>query len=173
MFHFLEQILVSLFEFFTPLLIDGFSLESKWQQVSPGLPDSSKNSVVWMLLVLPLISSPSGLFFWALGTVLKAPPAIGITIVFMFNSFFNSLARSRYLYSFLLSFNFTLWLAGSRWLILFFLIKTKSSIHSWSGWSLCNLKFERIFHYHCYYYQSSMLYRFTFCLRRENGWYKN
>ena len=31
-------------EFFTPALADGLSLESEWQQVSPGLQDPSKYS---------------------------------------------------------------------------------------------------------------------------------
>ena len=44
-------------------------------------------------------------------TVPRAPIIIGINVTFMFHSFFNSLARSRYLSFFSLSFNFTLWSA--------------------------------------------------------------
>ena len=35
-------IIITLCEFFTPALADGLSLESKWQQVSSGLPDTSQ-----------------------------------------------------------------------------------------------------------------------------------
>ena len=41
------------------------------------------------------------------------PSTIGITVTFMFHCFFNSLARSRYLSFFSLTFNFTLWSAGT------------------------------------------------------------
>ena len=43
----------------------------------------------------------------------KAPITIGITVSFVFHSFFSSLARSWYLSFFWLSFNFTLWSAGT------------------------------------------------------------
>ena len=34
----------SSYEFFTPALVDGLSLEAEWQQVSSSLKDSSQNS---------------------------------------------------------------------------------------------------------------------------------
>ena len=43
----------------------------------------------------------------------KAPITIGTAVTFMFHSFFNSLARSRYLYFFSHSFRFILWSAGT------------------------------------------------------------
>ena len=46
-------------------------------------------------------------------TVPKAPITIGTIVTFMFRSFFNSLASSRYLSFFSHSFSFILWLAGT------------------------------------------------------------
>ena len=43
----------------------------------------------------------------------KAPITIGTIVTFMFHSFFNSLARSRYLSFFSHSFRFILWSAGT------------------------------------------------------------
>ena len=49
----------------------------------------------------------------SLVTVPSSRIIIDYTVIFMFHSFFNSLARSTYLYLFSLSFNFTLWSAGT------------------------------------------------------------
>ena len=46
-------------------------------------------------------------------TIPKAPVTIGVTVTFMFHSFSNSLARSRYLSFFSYSFSFILWSAGT------------------------------------------------------------
>ena len=46
-------------------------------------------------------------------TVPKAPITIGTIVTFMFHSYFNSLARSRYLSFFSHSFSFILWSAGT------------------------------------------------------------
>ena len=46
-------------------------------------------------------------------TVPKALITIGIIVPFVFHSFFNSLARSRYLSFFLFSFNYILWSTGT------------------------------------------------------------
>ena len=46
-------------------------------------------------------------------TAPKAPITIGIIVTFMFHSFFNSLARSRYLSFFSYSFSFIQWSAGT------------------------------------------------------------
>ena len=43
----------------------------------------------------------------------KAPITIGIIVIFMFHCFFNSQARSKYLFFFSLSFSFILWSAGT------------------------------------------------------------
>ena len=67
------------------------------------------NAVVWMVFTHPLISKSSSSYINPLVTVPRAPITIGITVTFMFHSFFNSLVRSRYLSFFLFAFNFTLW----------------------------------------------------------------
>ena len=64
------------------------------------------NAVVWMVSSRPLISKFSSPFINPLVTVPRAPITIGINVTFMFHSFFNSQARSRYLSYFSLSFNF-------------------------------------------------------------------
>ena len=69
------------------------------------------NAVIWMVSTHPLISKSSSLCTIPLVTVTRAPITIGIIVTFMFHSFSNSLARSRYLSFFSLSFNFTLWSA--------------------------------------------------------------
>ena len=98
------------FEFFTQALTDSFhwSLsESKYLHVSRTLLSilaNFSNAEVWIFSVVPLISSSSSRF---LVTVPSSPTMIGITATFMFHRFFSSLARSRYLPRFSLS--FTLW----------------------------------------------------------------
>ena len=62
-------------------------------------------AVVWMVSVRPLISKSSSPCINPLVTVPRAPITIGIIVSFTFCSFFNSLARSRYLFFFSLSFN--------------------------------------------------------------------
>ena len=87
------------------------------------------SALVCIVLILLLISISSSFFSRFFGTVLRAAAMIGVTVTFMFHNFFNSLARSRYLSSFLLSFILILWSAGTTkstcWHILFFLsVKT-------------------------------------------------
>ena len=68
------------------------------------------NAFVWMVSTRPPTSKSSSPFYNPLVTVPKAP----ITIVtFMFHSFYNSLARSRYLSFFSHSFSFILRSAGT------------------------------------------------------------
>ena len=55
------------------------------------------NAVVWMVSTRPPTSKSSKPFFNPLVTVPKVPITIHIIVTFMFHSFFNSLARSRYL----------------------------------------------------------------------------
>ena len=69
------------------------------------------NITVWMVSTCPLISKSSSPFNNPSVTVPRASVAIGINVTFMFHSFFNSLARLRYLSFFSFSFNFTLWSA--------------------------------------------------------------
>ena len=91
------------------MLADGFSLESEWQQVSLGLQDSSQDSGRSQqccrvdglypsanLQVLQAFKNP-------LVIAHKARITIDIIVTFMFHSFLNSLARSRYLSFFSLS----------------------------------------------------------------------
>ena len=67
------------------------------------------NAVVWMISTPPPTSKSSWLFNYALVTVPDAPITIGIIVTCMFHSFFNSLARSRYLSFLSHSFSFILW----------------------------------------------------------------
>ena len=65
------------------------------------------SAVVWMASTRVHISNSSSPFTNTLVTVPSVPFAIGITVTFMFNSFFQFLARSTYLSFFSPSFNFT------------------------------------------------------------------
>ena len=71
------------------------------------------NAVVWMVSNRSQTSKSSRPFNNPLVTVPKAPITIGIIVTYMFHSFFNSLARSRYLSVFSHSFSFILWSAGT------------------------------------------------------------
>ena len=71
------------------------------------------STVVWMVFTCAFISNSSRPFTNLLVTILRVPITVGITITFMFHSFFSSLARSKYLFLFSLSFNFTLCFAGT------------------------------------------------------------
>ena len=129
------------FEFFTPALADGFSLDFEWYQVLLSVQDSSlysdlNNAGVWIVYTCLLIPKSSSSCINPLVTVPKAPVTIGITVTFMFHSFFCSLARSKYLSFFLLSLNFTLWSARtaksairqvlfSRWLLQSLVIRAR------------------------------------------------
>ena len=90
--------------------------DSKSPQVSRTLLNilaHLSNAVVWMVSTrLPTSKSPS-LFINPLMIVPRAPITIGINVTFMFHRFFNPLVRSRYLSFFSLSFNFSLWSAGT------------------------------------------------------------
>ena len=71
------------------------------------------NAVVWIVSTRPPTSKSSRPFSNPLVIVPNAPLTIGTIITFMFHSFFNSLARLRYLSFFSLSFRFILWSAGT------------------------------------------------------------
>ena len=66
------------------------------------------NAVVWVVSSCPLISKSSSPCFNSLVTVPSTPITIGITVTFMFHTFFSSQARFWYLSLFSLSFCFTL-----------------------------------------------------------------
>ena len=70
-----------------------------------------RNAVVWIVSTRPPIFKSSRSFNNPLVIVLKGPITIGTIVTFMFHSFFNSLARSRYLSFFSHSFIFILWSA--------------------------------------------------------------
>ena len=135
-------IIFLLFELFTPALVDGFSLEFKWHQVSSCLQDfpqsDLKKDVVWIVSPLPLISKSSSPCTNPLVTVPRAPLIIGIIVTFMIHRFFNSRARSWYLSFFLLSFNCTQWsvrIANSKFFFLLLII-TRSDSLAESWWSV-------------------------------------
>ena len=87
------------------------------------------------------------------GIILSALITTGITVTFMFHSFFTSLVRYRYLSLLLLSFNFTLWstrmVKSTIWLVLFFFLVDYHSvccmvlagIH-WQPWRIAIKKHE-------------------------------
>ena len=84
------------------------------------------NAVVWMVSTRPPTSKSSRPFSNPSVTVPKSPITIGTIHTFMFHSFFNSVARSRYLSFFSHSFSFILWPVGTAKLtilqILFFVV---------------------------------------------------
>ena len=99
-------------EIFTPFLLRVFH-RSLRDRKSPQVSRTFRsilvvlnNAVVWMASTCPLISKSSSSFNNPLLTIPKAPTTIGITVTFMFHSFFNSQAKSRYLSFFSFSFNF-------------------------------------------------------------------
>ena len=71
------------------------------------------NAVIWIVSTRPLTSKSSRPFNNPLVIVPKAPITNDTIVTFMFHSFFNSLARSRYLSFFSHSFRFILWFAGT------------------------------------------------------------
>ena len=124
---------------------------SKSPQISRSLlsisPDLS-NALIWMVPTYPLISKSFCSFTNPLGNIPSAPATIGITIIFMFHSFFRSLARSRYLSLFSPSFDLTQCSARTAkstvQQVLFFLLTiTKSGRLAESRWSICISKYQR------------------------------
>ena len=85
--------------------------DSKSPQVSRTLfsiLDDPKNAVFWTVSSCPFIFKSSSPFTNPTGNVPSTITTIRITVIFMLHSFFNSLARPRYLSLFCLSFIFTL-----------------------------------------------------------------
>ena len=113
---FIYLLLSTPLEFFTSVLGDGFSLEFEWTQVSRTrlrILAVLSNAVVLIVSTRLPTSKSSRPFNNPLVTVPNAPITIGTIVTFMFQSFFNSLARLRYLSFFSLSFIFILWSAGT------------------------------------------------------------
>ena len=102
------------------------------------------NAVIWIVSTRPPTSKSSRPFNNPLVIVTKAPITIGTIFTLMFHSFFNSLARSKYLSFFAHSFRFNLWFAGTILQILFFLlIIIRSGLLAGIRWSVCMLKSHR------------------------------
>ena len=103
------------------------------------------NAEVWMVSTRPSTSKSSSPFSNPLVIVPQAPITIGIIITCMFHSFFNSLARSRYLSFFSHFFSFIMWSAGTAksaiFLFLsfffFFLFIIRSGLLAEIWWSVC------------------------------------
>ena len=98
------------------------------------------NAVVWIVSIRPLTSKSSRPFNNPIGTI----------VTFMFHSFFNSLARSRYWSFFSHSFRFVLWSAGTAkstilqiLFFFFFFIIIRSGLLDGIRWSVCMLKSHR------------------------------
>ena len=106
------------------------------------------NAVVWMVSTRPPTSKSSSPFSNPLVTVPNVPITIGIIVTCMFHSFFNSLARSRYLTFFSYSFSFILWSAGTAkstilQVLFFLLIIIRSGLLAGIRWSVCMSKSHR------------------------------
>ena len=106
------------------------------------------NAVVWIVSTRPQTSKSSRSFNNPFVTVPNAPITIGTIVTFMFHSFFNFLARSRYLSFFSLSFRFILWSAGTAKstilkILFLLLIIMRSGLLAGIRWSVCMLKSHR------------------------------
>ena len=106
------------------------------------------NAVIWIVSTSPPTLKSSRHFNNPLVIVPKAPITIGTIVTFMFHSFFNSFARSRYLFFFLLSFRFILWSAGTAkstilQILILLLIIIRSGLLVGIKWSVCMLKSHR------------------------------
>ena len=106
------------------------------------------NAAVWMVSTRPPTSKSSCPFNNPLVIVLKAPITVGIIVTFMFHSFFNALARSRYLSLFSNSFSFILWSAGTAkstilQIFFFLLVIIRSGLLTEIRWSVCIPKSHR------------------------------
>ena len=106
------------------------------------------NAVIWIVSTRPPTSKSSRPFNNPLVIVLNAPITIGTIVTFMFHSFFNSLARSRYLSFFSCSFIFILWSARTAestilQILFFLLIIIRSGLLAVIRWSVCISKSHR------------------------------
>ena len=106
------------------------------------------NAVVWMVSTHPSTSKSSSPFSNPLVTVPNALITTGIIVTCMFHSFFNSLARLRYLSFYSHSFSFIPWSAGTAkstilQVLFFLLIIIKSGLLAGIRWSVCMLKSHR------------------------------
>ena len=103
------------FEFFNTSVFHRSLSDSKSPYVSRTLHSilvDISNAVVWMVSTRPLNSKSSSLCTSPQVIAPSQSITIGITVTFIFHSFFSSLAMSSYLSLFSLSFSFTLWSVG-------------------------------------------------------------
>ena len=139
-------------EFFTSVLADGFQWglsDSKSPQVSRtrlSILAVLSNAFVWIVSTRPPTSKSSSPFNNPLVTVLNAP--IKSQSAQSFDSFFNSLARSRYLSFFSPTFSFILWSAGTAkstilQILFLLLIIMRSGLLARIRWPVCMLKSQR------------------------------
>ena len=124
--------------------------DSKSPQVSKTLlciMTDLNNAVVWMVSTRRLISNSARPCTNPLLTVPSDTITTGIIVTFIFQIFFNSLARSRYLSFFSLSFNFTqLWTGTAKSTIrqvLFSFFSCWSSYLAEIRWSVCISKSQK------------------------------
>ena len=106
------------------------------------------NAVVWIVSTRLPISKSSRPFDNPLVSVPNAPITIGTILTFMFHNLFISLARSRYLTFFSLSFRLILWSAETAkptilQILIFLLIIMRSGLLTGIKWSVCMLKSHR------------------------------
>ena len=106
------------------------------------------NAVIWIVSTRPPTSKSSSSFNNPLVIEPKAPITIGTIVTFMLHSFFNSLARSRYLSFFSLSSRFILWSVGTAkstllQILFLLLIIIRSGLLAEIRWSVCILKSHR------------------------------
>ena len=106
------------------------------------------NAVIWIVSTRPPTSKSCRPFNNPLDIVPKAPITIGTIVTFIFHSFFNSLARSRYLSFFAHSFRLILWSARTAkstilQILFFLLIIIRCDLLAGIRWSVCMLKSHR------------------------------
>ena len=106
------------------------------------------NATVWTVSTRLVISMSFSPCTNHLVTVPRAPIIIGIIVTFMFHSFFNYQARSKYLSFFSHSFNFTRWSARTAnssilQVLSFLLIIIRSGRLVEIRWSVCVSKSQR------------------------------
>ena len=109
------------------------------------------NAVVWIVSTHPPTSKSSRSFNNPLVIVPNTPITIGTIVTLMFQSFLISLARSRYLSFFSLSFKFIMWSTGAAkstilhilFFFLLLLIIIRYVLLAGISWSVCMLKSHR------------------------------
>ena len=112
--------------------------------------------VVWIAWIRSQISNSSNSLSKLLRTISSAPFTCGITVTLIYHGFFRSLARSKYLSLFSLSFFFTQWFAVTakstiqqvlfffNFFFFFFVNYHQVRSPSWIRWSICISKSWRI-----------------------------